>query len=132
RSRWLQAHQGHDRSPVARLPERWCVMNTTATTQPEGSTSSVPSNGQPASLVEVVEHEALGYRAWGTPEGDFLARYLARLAQLIHWTGAPTPQEHEARMEVWKGEIVEHPSPPGSPQGWEAARRQCRCGYSEP
>ena len=56
-------------------------------------------------LVEIVEHEALGYRAWGTPEGDFLARQMERVAQLIRWTGASTPEDHEDRMEVWDAEI---------------------------
>jgi hypothetical protein len=107
-------------------------MNTTATTRTEGSTSSVPSNGQPTSLVEIVEHEALGYRAWRTPEGDFLARQIERLAQLIRWTGASTPEEHEARLEIWDAEITEHHFARGYSQGWESALRQCRCGYSEP
>ena len=51
-------------------------MNTTATMtngQAQESPRLVPANGQPMTLVEIVEHEALGYRAWGTPEGDFLA-----------------------------------------------------------
>jgi hypothetical protein len=60
-----------------------------------------PVNGQPTTLLEVVEHEALAYRAWHTAHGDFLAAQLERLAQLIRWTGASTPEEHEARMEVW-------------------------------
>ena len=34
---------------------------------------SLPVNGQPRTLIEIVDHEALGYRAWGTPEGDSLA-----------------------------------------------------------
>src|SRR5262249_42041176 len=61
---------------------------------------TVPTNGQPLVLAEVVEHEAMGYRAWGTPAGDFLARQMDRLAQLIRWTNAATPEDHEARMEV--------------------------------
>ena len=59
----------------------------------------------PQSLTELVDHEALAYRAWGTPEGDFLARQMERLAQLIRWTGATTPEDHDARMEVWEDEI---------------------------
>ncbi len=78
-------------------------MNTTAMTanvRAQESPRPVPANGQPVTLVEIVEHEALGYRAWGTPEGDFLARQMERLGQLIRWTGASTPEDHEDRMEV--------------------------------
>lgn len=56
-------------------------------------------------LAETVEHEAIIYRAWGTPMGDFLGRQMDRLAQLVRWTGATTPEDHEARMEVWDDEI---------------------------
>ena len=71
------------------------------TTHPNGHARSVPASGEPQTLLEVVEHEALGYRAWNTPIGDFLASQMERLAQLIRWTGATTPAEHEARMDVW-------------------------------
>ena len=69
--------------------------------------AAVPSNGQPMTLAEVVDHEAMAYRAWGTPAGEFLARQMERLAQLVRWTGASTPEEHEARMEVWDEEVRE-------------------------
>jgi hypothetical protein len=78
-------------------------MKTTTNGQPR----TVPANGQPMSLLEVVEHEALAYRAWHTPEGDFLASQMERLAQLIRWTGATTPEEHEARMDVWDETVRE-------------------------
>ena len=61
----------------------------------------------PGSLVELVDHEALSYRDWGTPEGDFLAEALEHLAQLIRWTGADTPDDHRDRMEIWEAEIRE-------------------------
>ena len=32
----------------------------------------VPANGQPASFLEIVEHEALGYKAWGMSVGKVL------------------------------------------------------------
>ena len=66
---------------------------------------SAPPAHAPASLAELVDHEALGYRGWKTAEGDFLAEQLERLAQLIRWTGAATPQEYTDRMEVWDDEI---------------------------
>ena len=50
------------------------------------------ANGRPRTLAEVVDHEALAYRAWGTPTGDFLAAQMERVAQLIRWTGATTPR----------------------------------------
>jgi hypothetical protein len=85
---------------------------------------AVPSNGQPMTLAEVVDHEAMAYRAWGTPAGEFLARQMERLAQLIRWTGASTPEEHEARMEVWDEEVREQWYDRGYHEGQEAGRRE--------
>lgn len=67
----------------------------------------VQINGAPASLAEYIDDEARSYRAQGTPEGDFLAAQLERVAQLVRWTGATTPEEHEARMEIWEDKIRE-------------------------
>lgn len=82
------------------------------------------SNGEPTTLAEVVDHEARAYRAWGTPEGDFLARQMERLAQLVRWTGAKTPEEHEARMDVWDDEVREQWYDRGYHEGLEAGRLQ--------
>jgi hypothetical protein len=84
----------------------------------------IPSNGQPLTLAEVIDHEAMAYRAWGTPVGEFLARHMERLAQLIRWTGATTPEEHEARMEVWDDEVREQWYDRGYHEGLEAGRRE--------
>ncbi len=73
----------------------------------ESRVERVHANGQPSSLLDIVLHEALAYRQWGTVEGDFLADQMDRLAQLVRWTGASTPQEHLDRMEVWDAEIAE-------------------------
>lgn len=62
----------------------------------------------PGSLVELVEHEALGYRAWKTPAGDFLARQMERLAELIRFTGATTPEDHEDRITAEEAMLREH------------------------
>ena len=86
--------------------------------------ATVPSNGQPMTLAEVVDHEAMAYRAWGTPAGEFLARQMERLAQLVRWTGAGTPQEHEARMEVWDDEVRDQWFDRGYQEGFEAGRRE--------
>ena len=99
-------------------------MNSIATTSNGRVHASVLANGEPASLVEIVEHEAMGYRAWGTREGDFLARQMDRLSQLIRWTGAKTPEEHEDRMEVWDAEIREQ----WEARGFEEGMRSCQCG----
>jgi hypothetical protein len=84
---------------------------------------SASGNGRPLPLAELVEQEAQHYRARGTFEGAFLARQMERLAQLIRWTGATTPEDHEARMEVWDEEIREQWFDRGYHEGYEAGRR---------
>src|SRR5262249_57081913 len=84
------------------------------------------ANGEPMTLVETVDHEALAYRAWGTPTGEFLARQMERLAQLIRWTGATTPEDHEARMEVWDDDLRRQWEDRGYAAGHEAGRREGR------
>jgi hypothetical protein len=86
---------------------------------------SVPSNGQPMTLVEIVEHEAMGYRAWHNPEGDFLASQMERLAQLIRWTGATTPEDYEDRMEIYDRELRDRYYDRGYHNGLEEAKRFC-------
>ena len=100
-------------------------MNAIAT---RTALTMVPTNGQPVTMLEIVEHEAEGYRAWGTPEGEFLARQMDRLAQLIRWTGASAPEDHDSLMEVWDDEIRDRYWDIGYHVGLEAGRRECRCG----
>jgi hypothetical protein len=100
-------------------------MNATAT---PSSPKLVPANGQPVTMLEIVEHEASVYRAWGNEMGDFLARQMDRLAQLIRWTGATMPEDHEDRMEVWDAEIRDRYWDMGFHEGLVAGRRECRCG----
>jgi hypothetical protein len=83
-------------------------------------------NGRPTTLAELVDHEALAYRAWETPEGDFLARQMERLAQLVRWTGATTPEDHEARMEVWDEQLRQQWEDRGHAAGLEQGRREGR------
>ncbi len=83
-------------------------------------------NGRPTTLAELVDHEALAYRAWGTPEGEFLARQMERLAQLVRWTGATTPADHEDRMEVWDETLREDWERRGYEAGYAAGRREGR------
>lgn len=89
----------------------------------QAETAGSPAvNGQPMTLVEFVDHEAMAYRAWKTPEGDFLADQMERLAQLVRWTGASTGQEHLDRMEVWDRKIRdEHYD-----RGWNDALDQAK------
>ena len=56
------------------------------------ATEVVPANGQPTTLLEIVEHEAMGYKAWGTPAGRFLADQLGRIAQLLRWSAHERPK----------------------------------------
>ena len=58
-----------------------------------------PPDHLPSSLGEVVDHEAMAYRAWGTPEGDFLAEQLERVSQLIRFLHASTPADYVDREE---------------------------------
>jgi hypothetical protein len=84
---------------------------------------TILANGQPATLVEVIDHEARAYRAWGTPIGDFLAGQMERLGQLVRWTGATTPRDHEERMDSWDDELRAQWFDRGYASGIEAARR---------
>lgn len=93
--------------------------------------STVPDSLESMALAERVEREATAYRARGTPDGDFLARQLERLAQLVRWTGANTPGEHEARMEVWDEELREQWFDRGYQEGVEAGRREASHRHRE-
>jgi hypothetical protein len=66
---------------------------------------STAVTASPQALAEVVDHEALAYRTRGTPEGDFLARQMERLAQLIRLTEAETPGDFEDRLEVYECDL---------------------------
>jgi hypothetical protein len=69
------------------------------------TTITIAVTAAPRTLAEVVDHEALAYRAWNTPEGDFLARQMERLAQLIRFTEAETPGEFEDRLEAYEFDL---------------------------
>ena len=84
------------------------------------------ADGQPRTVAEVVDHEAMGYRAWGTPTGEFLARQMERLAQLVRWTGATTPEVHEDRMQVWDDDLRQQWEDRGYEAGYAAGRREGR------
>ena len=69
------------------------------------SSAVLPANGQPVTLPEQIDDEARAYRDRGDAIGEFIANYLDRLSQLVRWTGAQNPEQHEDRMEVWDDEI---------------------------
>jgi hypothetical protein len=92
----------------------------------DGPGPSTDADGRPLSLAEAVDCEANAYRSWGTPVGDLLARQLERLAQLIRWTGATTPEDYEARMEVWDDHLRRRWEERGYAAGREAGRRDRR------
>jgi hypothetical protein len=68
-------------------------------------TAIIAVTAAPRTLAELADHEALAYRAWGTPDGDFLARQMERLAQLIRLTEAETPGDFEDRLEVYECDL---------------------------
>jgi hypothetical protein len=92
----------------------------------ETSIEAVPANGQPISLAESIDHEAIAYRAQESDVAIFLADQLDRLAQLVRFTGATTPREHLDRMNVWDAEIAEQHFSRGYAEGREAGRREAR------
>jgi hypothetical protein len=49
-----------------------------------------------------------------------------RLAQLVRWTGAATPEDHEARMEVWDADLRQQWEDRGHAAGLEQGRREGR------
>ena len=105
--------------PVSPPTDHWPLTTDHCEAQPS-------PNGRPTTLAELVNHEALAYRAWKTPEGDFLARQMERLAQLIRWSGAATPEDHEARMEVWDEDLRKQWEDRGYEAGYAAGRREGR------
>jgi hypothetical protein len=76
-------------------------------------------------FAELIDHEALGYQAWGTPVGAFLASEMEKLARLIRWTKATTPEEHEGRMEIWDDEIGQRWEAIGYEEGLRTGRAEC-------
>ena len=100
-------------------------MSTVSRPSPNGQRSLpalVPANGQPLTLAEQIDHEALSYKARGDCLGQFIASHLDRLAQLVRWTGANSPDQHEERMEIWEDEIRAKWFDHGFEAGLQAAR----------
>lgn len=82
------------------------------------------ADGPRFSFEELIDQEALGFKAWGTPVGDFLSREMEKLAQMVRWTQSTTPADHEDRMAVWDDEIRQQ----WEARGYEAGRSVgCHC-----
>jgi hypothetical protein len=103
--------------------QRWLVAQQ-APQAAQPAVPTAPTNGRPLTLVEIVEHQAAGYRAWGTPAGDFLARQLDRLGQLIRFMSAKTPEEFEERLEVLEADARENRYQLGYADGLEDGRQE--------
>jgi hypothetical protein len=84
----------------------------------------VPANGQALTLAEQVDHEALSFKARGDSFGEFIAKHLSRLAELVRWTNAETPEDHEDRVEWWEAESRARDYDRGYQAGLDAARCQ--------
>jgi hypothetical protein len=120
---------GNRRSPTSPETSRptaedgsWLAQQAEQHARPAEPTAL--TNGQPLTLVEAVENEARGYRAWRTPEGDFLARQLERLAQLGRFTGASSPEEFDERLQVLEADVREHRYQIGYGDGSEDGRQE--------
>src|SRR5689334_14072662 len=103
--------RGHD-APGSPEPDpfiREIVANLHIPDEPAETDDRPPwpedADGPRFTFPELIEREALGYRTWGNDVGEFLARQLEQLAQLVRWTQAPGPDEFEARLEAWDAEI---------------------------
>jgi hypothetical protein len=79
----------------------------------------------------MIDDEARAYRDRGDVLGRFLADHLDRLAQLVRWTGALTPEQHEDRMEIWDDEIRAKWFDRGYEAGIEAARKEYGLSLNE-
>jgi DNA polymerase III sliding clamp (beta) subunit (PCNA family) len=59
-------------------------------------------------LAESIDHEADRLEARCNGAGRLMARALRELAESVRWSGATTPDEHEARMELWNEWAVDN------------------------
>ena len=69
------------------------------------TTAIIAVTAAPRTLAETVDHEALAYRAWGTPEGDFLSHRWSGWRSVIRLTEAETPGDFEDRLEVYECDL---------------------------
>jgi hypothetical protein len=77
-------------------------------------------------LPEWLAAQAAWYRSRGSDAADWLGAAIDRMAQLVHWTGATIPAEHDDRMEVYDRELRERHYQDGYADGHAAAMRGVR------
>ena len=58
-------------------------------------------------LDALADHVASFFRTFGNGAGDLFARTMEELAQKIRFTGAETPADYEARIEILDAEVNE-------------------------
>lgn len=94
----MTPHTGFPRlDPTDVLPEPLAQPTAQDDREPPAEVDDCPpcpdeSDGPRFSLPELIDQEAMSYRAWGTPVGDFLARKMDELAQMVRWTDATAPR----------------------------------------
>ena len=81
---------------------------------------------QTVNLADYVSLEAECYRSRRTTVSAFIADQLERIAQLIAFTSATTPDEFSDRLEIWDAEITESHFERGYAEGFEAGLRAAR------
>jgi hypothetical protein len=82
-------------------------------------------------LAELADQEAAAYRAWENPVGELFGRRMDELAVRIRMTDATTPEEYDARIEVYEDDIRAQWESRGYDAGLEVARGRCRCGMTQ-
>ena len=66
-------HPINDReAAIALLTAGWTSVDTSIEEDASNDRGeTLPANGQPVNMAEAIDHEALSYRAWQSPIGDF-------------------------------------------------------------
>jgi hypothetical protein len=112
---------GDAEAPPELWPD-WCDDDTWELgpdTADEPAEAPAPS----LSLAELVEAQAVAYRAWPLAAGAMIARHLEDLAQRIRYVSATTPQEYEARSDQIDREARDQ----WEAIGFENGRASCVC-----
>jgi hypothetical protein len=89
-------------------------------------TDAVPAVDANSDFAGWIECHAGTYRAMDTPRDRWLAMKLAELAQLVRWTGAGTPEDHDDRIEACEREMRERLYNQGLMDGRGVADPQAR------
>jgi hypothetical protein len=85
-----------------------------------------------SSLIAFVESRSAALRKEGAPEALFLAAQLDRVAQLLAFTGANTPEEYDARTELNEHWVAEKHFGEGYSAGRSAVHFEIAHGIDTP